>query len=523
MSNIQALVKTVLSLGILATAVPSQALQLYVSPSPIANANCQNTANACSLLEAQRQVRTALQSGPQTADIKVTLASGTYRLTSTFSLTRQDSGKDGYKVIYEAQSTGSVLISGGIKLNPTLPNGSPRWSLHHQARNIWVADISDLANVVGFRQLYVDGVRATRARTPNANAASPYFLSTESIPFTVKNVDLASIDLQDVAAAEVVYSSHWLHLRGRISSFDAGSDQTRVQFKTPEIDSPTMNCKGNGWQRAARYYFENAFSMLDAPGEWYLDRTSPRKLYYIPQNGQAMNSVEVILPQLETLFAVGSEAEPAHDIVLRGMKFLHSNWDAPSDKGYVDAPQAALQFEMERLPHVPCHCDDTPCAAPTRILVPGAVLVRFSTNVVVENNHFQNTGAHALLMSGILTNNKVRYNTFTDLSAGGIYEVSRGLGNDSIQSTSTGSEIYWNQVTNVGRDYTGAVGILATTPHNMKIWHNEVYYAPFSVLAWDGSGNSSTSARTTTPSVTTVLLRQCSTMTTAVASIPWAG
>ena len=50
-------------------------------------------------------------------------------------------------------------------------------------------------------------------------------------------------------------------------------------------------------------YLNNGISMLNEPGEWFLDRKKA-KIYYIPRAGENMNSAKVTVPVLENLVEV---------------------------------------------------------------------------------------------------------------------------------------------------------------------------------------------------------------------------
>lgn len=87
-------------------------------------------------------------------DINVLLLPGTYRLTSTLAFTENDSGSNGFKVVWRAQDTNNLpLLSGGTNVTG--------WSLVAGTSNVWSAPVTTTA----FRQLYVNGQRRTRAKS----------------------------------------------------------------------------------------------------------------------------------------------------------------------------------------------------------------------------------------------------------------------------------------------------------------------------------------------------------------------
>jgi hypothetical protein len=88
------------------------------------------------------------------SDLVVVLADGIYRLSAPLTFTAADSGANGHQVTWQAAPNADPILSGGQQIMG--------WTLHDAATNIWQASVG-----TGFdsRQLYVDGVIATRART----------------------------------------------------------------------------------------------------------------------------------------------------------------------------------------------------------------------------------------------------------------------------------------------------------------------------------------------------------------------
>src|SRR5947209_207675 len=117
--------------------------QVYVSPSGD-DANPGSQARPVRSLERARDLA-------RTAAVRtVILAPGTYRLACTLQLDSRDAGTS-----FTGPASGEpAIVSGGIALTD--------WRLVDQRRNLWsVAAPAPLTNA---RQLYVDGVRATRTR-----------------------------------------------------------------------------------------------------------------------------------------------------------------------------------------------------------------------------------------------------------------------------------------------------------------------------------------------------------------------
>jgi hypothetical protein len=87
-------------------------------------------------------------------DIFVSLRGGTYPLSQTLTFRPIDSGTNGYNIIYEAYAGEKLVISGGQTITS--------WTLNDHNKNIWQATVGTKLQT---RQLYVNGVRAIRARS----------------------------------------------------------------------------------------------------------------------------------------------------------------------------------------------------------------------------------------------------------------------------------------------------------------------------------------------------------------------
>ena len=69
---------------------------------------------------------------------------------------------------------------------------------------------------------------------------------------------------------------------------------------------------------------ENIFEELDAPGEWFFDK-STSTLYYYPLEGERLEDVTFEVPVLKHLVELrGSETDPVRDVTISGLDFAHT-------------------------------------------------------------------------------------------------------------------------------------------------------------------------------------------------------
>ena len=103
-------------------------------------------------------MRRLKQSAPLTEPVRVVVAQGTYPLSETIVFTPQDSGTATCPVVYEAAPGAKPVFSGGRAITGFKPAESGLWKVHlpEVANGTWY-----------FEELFVDGRRAVRARSPN--------------------------------------------------------------------------------------------------------------------------------------------------------------------------------------------------------------------------------------------------------------------------------------------------------------------------------------------------------------------
>ena len=90
--------------------------------------------------------------------VRILLRGGVYHLTETLELGPEDSGTEGAVISYEAFPGETPVISGGRAIR--------NWQKHDAT--VWVAEAPwVIESEERFTQLFVDGQRRVRARTPD--------------------------------------------------------------------------------------------------------------------------------------------------------------------------------------------------------------------------------------------------------------------------------------------------------------------------------------------------------------------
>jgi hypothetical protein len=388
---------------------------------------------------------------------------GTYCLRRPLVLTPDDSGSPGNPVTYAAFENERPVFSGGRPVEG--------WREVTVAGNqLWAAVLPDVrAGKWAFHQLWVNGQRRPRARhpregflrvagLPGVKPEAPWNKGQDQFQFAPGDLK-AWANLEDV---EVVALHLWVSVRLPLAGID--ERERLARFTAPSRRRLT---DGNA---PARYYVENALELLDAPGEWYLQRPTGT-LYYWPLPGEKINTVEVIAPLLSQLVRLEGQPEAGRyveHVNLRGLNFLHSEWWLPRhDAGDVQAAApvpAVIQGDGVR------HCLWQDCTVA----------------------HASGYGMH--LARGC-QHNRVVGCELSDLGAGGIKVGEMVVRDDAAQQTHSNA-LTDNHIHNVGQVFHQGVGIWIGQSHGNRVAHNHIhdlYYTGIS-CGWTW-GYGKTSAR----------------------------
>jgi hypothetical protein len=436
-----------------ASADPPQ--QLYVAKSGD-DANPGTSAEPFATLQrAQQEVRALAPT--MRSDVVVNVRAGTYRLRAPLELGAADSGRDGHRVIWQADGYGTpgqadVTVSGGRRVTG--------WS--EVAPDLWAAPVGGLQT----RQLYVDGERAVRAELGGPLPGDVTRTRTGYV--TTSAAPLAWERPQDV---ELVYTAAFAYAEPRCGVREIVPEGTGARIV---MDQPC-------YRRARRIFVDppeqrrlplptnvvNSPSFL-RPGSWYLDR-STSGAHVVLYSGAARPQ-GAMAPKVEGLV----RGDGVEDLTLRGLTFAYTTWLVPNRPAgfvHVYGSQYYLGGPAEPAGEVPDSSLHN---------IPAALSFRRSERVELERNRLTHLGGQGLEISSDSADNVVRGNELTDVSAGGMWV---GSAVPVSEGTSVGDTVENNHVHAIGVDYRGGIAMVFEGAQQSTIAHNLVEHPPYTGIS----------------------------------------
>jgi len=367
---------------------------------------------------------------------------GLYRLAEPMVFTPEDSGASAEK---------PFTIAAFGKEKPVLSGGARLAAWKQIGADLWQTDArTQLGGNWRFRSLFVNGRRATRARTPNEGELlrmDGERFNDKPFQFKFRAGDIKP-GWAEPGDVEVVAFEKWTDIRQFIREVNTTSNVVTLS------GSSTVHTREAG----ARYFIENAPDAVDVPGEWRLDaKTGVVTMMF--RAGENPNAMEIVVARLQELAQFKGDIaghKAVKHLVLRGLTFADTDWTI-APEGYRDT-QAAVAIR-------------------------GEVFGDGMTDCVIEDCTFTRLAGYGIDLGRGCQRNRIVGNEMFDLGAGGVRVGESTARNDAFDATHS-NEITDNHLHHLGRLYPPAVGIFILQSATNRVAHNHIhdlYYTAVSV------------------------------------------
>ncbi len=421
-----------------------------------------------SLTEAVRKAREMRRLGKAT-EVTIFLQAGTYYLYEPLRLRPEDSG-----LTIEGKD---AVISGGMKITGWKRQGK-----------MVVADVPDFnGRPVDFRQLWVNGQKAVRARDVSdfeqMNRIRTYDKKNHVLWVPRKAVE----KILKAPYAEMVLHEMWCTSNLRIKSITPQGDSAAVRFHQPEdrlqFEHPWPSPMTPDTKHPSPFYLTNAKELLDEPGEWYHD-IREHKVYYMPREGEAIR--EAIVPVVETLVEfIGTAEHPVRNITMKGIRFSHTTWMRPSEKGHVPLQAGMYLKEAYKLrPQIDRPNNHKLDNQGWLGRADAAVELRYTEDCNFEGCRFEHLGGSGLDYVVACRRGTTTHCTFTDIAMNGYVcgsfspeglETHLPYQPTDFREVCTGQTVEQSEFYDISNEDWGCVAICAGYVSGITIDHNTIH------------------------------------------------
>ena len=371
---------------------------------------------------------------PKGEVVRICFGDGRYILDRPLSL-----GKDDSDVEFVAEHPGRVVFDAGRRLPRFVADG-----------RLWKVAVPE-----GFRfeQLYVNGRRAVRARSPNdfyyyltapvQKLLLPHTGRVEAggrcaaYAYKADVAPLAGLSRRELSRVVIHHFHSWSDSYARILKLEP---DTGLLVETPNSKWGLLETFP---ESEPRYVLENYFAALDCPGEWFLDEDS-WTLYYFPREGETTETARAIAPLVEKFV----EARNSRNVLFSGIAFEHS--------AYVMPPQG--EFSRQGVTDV--H---------------GAIDIAGSENFVFDKCRFERIGSHAVHFNEGSRKCVLRRSLVRDVGGSAVFVGERVEPWGKRLGALTEDVVVEDNILQAGgRVFAGAVGAIITHSRGVRLSHNDI-------------------------------------------------
>ncbi|WP_428662743.1 DUF1565 domain-containing protein [Runella sp.] len=231
--------------------------------------------------------------------VKIQLRTGIYYVEKTLILNASETLFTSLEISAFAKE--SVVIDGGQKLKL-------QWKPYQ--KGIFQAVVPDN---ISFEQLFIGGQLQHLARYPNYDVNARVFHGTAADAISPERAKTWKNPTGGYVHA--LHSGEW----GGFHYLIKGKDE-KGELK---LEGGWQNNRPSPMHKQHRFV-ENIFEELDAPGEWYFDKSN-RTLYFFPPKNSNLSTALMEVSTLKNVIELhGSAEKPMRNVQLKNLHFVHT-------------------------------------------------------------------------------------------------------------------------------------------------------------------------------------------------------
>lgn len=404
----------------------------------------------------------------QCGDVVINIDSGVYTLDETLSFNSQNSGKNGFSLKLSGNVDNPPIISGGVEIKDWKDEGGGIYSAH-------------LSGMDYVRNLYINGYPAIRARSEERYKCSGLY-NEDGSEWEKDGIKILKSDLGYKFTHPEDLEFVWTYEEGSVWEMRRTPAETMKENDDEyifTIKRKILNHEGNKIQGGRLFYIENAYELLDTPGEFYYNKAE-EKIYYMPHAEENMEDARAYVGSLSKMVEIKGESagKKAENITFENLSFRYGAYDFASSLGYngtqSDGIGSSFKDEEGNTGYHP------------------QFEIKNAKGIEFKNCEISCMGSAGIHMSDSVTDSKIEGNIIRDISGTAI-TIGRPSHEDKQEGTSVCSdiEISNNIIRRTASEFFNNAAISIYYEKNIDIVHNDINMVPYTGITagwgWEGS------------------------------------